>query len=388
MKPMRVLMVVRLFYPWVGGTEAQALKLARKLVEKQISVEIVTGWWFRGTPQCEIMEGIPVFRNHTMWEMFGIKGLRKFGGYLYILSLLWHLWRRRADYEVIHIHGLNYHTFAAALAGRWFKRKTLVKLANSGPASDILKMRTGQQLAFSRYMLPTALDCDRFIALTKTIVKELVAAGVPADHIIELVNGVETDRIHPKHSYALHFPPRLIYVGRLHEQKGLDVLLQALRQLSRRGPTHDICLQVLGDGPLRDQLRQLAGQLGIAHQVEFLGQTDRVLEHLQQADIFVLPSRAEGISNALLEAMALGLPVVVSNIPGNVDVVEHEKNGLHFSVEDPESLAQTLASLLDQPELREQLGGAARQAVEDCYSLRYVADRYIAIYRELISTGN
>ena len=68
--------------------------------------------------------------------------------------------------------------------------------------------------------------------------------------------------------------------------------------------------------------------------VQFVGQTDQVMSYLQQADIFVLPSRAEGISNALLEAMAVGLTAVASQIPGNVDVIEHKKNGLLFTVDD------------------------------------------------------
>lgn len=387
MKPIRVLMLVRLFHPWIGGTERQALKLSQALAEKGVDVQIVTGWWFRGTPQREVVEGIPVFRNLTLWEMFGIKGLRKFGGYLYILTLLLYLWRRRAAYDVIHVHGLSYHTFAAVLAGRWFGRKTLTKLANSGPASDIFKMRIGQQLAFSHYMLPTALGSDRFVALTGTIVEELINAGVPAVHISELVNGVEHDRIAARSNYALHHPPRLIYVGRLHEQKGVDVLLQAFGQLIERDLAQGACLKIVGDGPLRNALVSLAEDLNISHRVEFFGETNCVLEQLYQADIFVLPSRAEGISNALLEAMACGLPVVVSEVPGNADVVQDEENGLVFTTEDPNSLAQALSLLLEQSDLRQQLGRMARQTVEERYSLNFVADRYIAMYQELLSTG-
>jgi glycosyltransferase involved in cell wall biosynthesis len=380
-------MVVRLFYPWIGGTERQAHKLAKKLVEKNTVVELVTGWWFLRTPQREIFEGIPVFRNLTLWEFFGIKGLRKFGGYLYIISLIWYLWRRRSDYDLIHVHGLNYHTFAVVVAGRLFKRKVVTKLANSGRASDINKMRQDRQLALARYMLPTALECDRFVALNKAVVGELTAVGVPAQKIIELTNGVETDQITARPCYTLHDPARLVYVGRLHEQKGLDTLLKALQQLLQQGVAGNICLQLIGDGPLRNELAQQVQQLRISDHVEFMGQTDQVLALLQQADIFVLPSRAEGISNALLEAMAVGLPVIVSKIPGNVDVVEHRKNGLLFTVDDPDSLTGCLTLLLNQPELRIQLGTTARNTVENHYSLNYVADRYVDLYQDLLSTN-
>jgi glycosyltransferase involved in cell wall biosynthesis len=93
---------------------------------------------------------------------------------------------------------------------------------------------------------------------------------------------------------------------------------------------------------------------------------------------------AEGLSNALLEAMAVGLPVVVSDVPGNTDVVEHERTGLIFEVRDVSSLAASLARLLDDPELRARLGEAARESVEGSYSLGVVAGRYIELYEELL----
>lgn len=384
-KPIRVYMVVRLFYPWIGGAERQAHKLAKTLTDKGVEVELVTGWWFRSTPQHDEIDGIPIYRNLTLWAFFGIKGLRKFGGYLYILSLMFHLWRRRADYDLVHVHGLNYHTFAAVLINRFLNRPTVTKLANSGQASDIIKMRKEKQLALARYMLPTALKSDRFVALNKTVVTELAAAGVPSDRITRLPNGVEIDELFTKTDYALQDPARLLFVGRLHEQKGLDVLLEAVSQVLQHAPDMGIRLQLLGDGPLHEELRSLADSLGISAHVEFLGQRETVTEYLKQADIFVLPSRAEGISNALLEAMACGLPAVVSKIPGNVDVVEQGKNGLVFTVDDPESLADSLLLLLTQEKLRAELGRAARRTVEAGYSLDYVADQYINIYRELLS---
>ena len=384
-RPIRVLMVVRLFYPWIGGTERQAHKLGKMLAEKGVEVRLVTGWWFRSTPQGEIIDGISVFRNQTLWEFFGIRGLRKFGGYLYILSLFWHLWRRQADYDLIHVHGLNYHTFAAVLAGRWCNRKTLTKLANSGAASDINKMRQNRQLALAQYMLPTALKCDRFVALNTQVVRELTRAGVPAQKIIELANGVEIDEIKAKTDYALHHPARLIYVGRLHQQKGLNILMVAFQKLLQQQPQRQLCLQLVGDGPFRAELERLTDRLVLTQHVEFVGETDQVFQYLRMADIFVLPSNVEGLSNALLEAMASGLPVVVSNIPGNAEVVTDGKNGLLFAPGEPNALAQCLHGLVEQPNLRARLGTTARQVVKDKYSLTAIADRYIALYQEMLS---
>ena len=384
-KPIRVLMIVRLFYPWVGGMERQAHKLAKSLIKRGVAVEISTGWWFRGTPQHEQIDGIPVTRNTTLWEFFGIKGLRKFGGYLYIVSLLWHLWRKRNEYDLIHIHGLNYHTFAAVLAGKWFGRGTLTKLANSGQASDIDKMRQNKKLMFTQQMLPMALESDRFIAINKDIVNELKAAGVPHQKIIKLTNGVEVDEIVAKEDYTLGSPIRIVFVGRLHEQKGVDTLLNAFQLLLESYAQRSLSLQLIGDGPLRNELVTLAERLGVMPHVDFVGLSDQVMAYLHQADLFVLPSRAEGISNALLEAMACALPVVVSQIPGNTDVVEHEKNGLLVPPDDAEALAASIASLLERHDLRKSLGTNARQVVNERYSLDSVADQYISLYHEMLS---
>lgn len=384
-KAIRVLMVVRLFIPWVGGMEQQAHKLALALKARDIDVKIVTGWWFRQTRRKESIDGIPVFRNFTSWECFGIKGLRKIGGYLYIVSLMVHLWRRRCEYDLIHVHGLSYHTFTAVLMGRWLGRPVVVKLANSGPASDIAKMRSGQHLALSRYLLPTALRADRFVALNGLIVRELVEAGVPAAQIEEIPNGVPTAGIAPKSNYSLHRPARLLFVGRLHPQKGLDVLLKALRRLQDEGT--EVGLTLVGDGPQKSQLEDLARALGIRPHVKFAGESGHVPDYLRDADVFVLPSRAEGVSNSLLEAMAQGLPVVVSGIPGNAEVVDDEKTGIVFHPDDVSSLAARLQSLLQDQTLRQKIGDAARRGIDARYTIGRIAERYIGVYQGLLSQG-
>lgn len=382
-RPIRVLMVIRLFYPWLGGTQRQAHVLARELIDLGVPVQIVTGWWFRGTPQRDVIDGIRVFRNHTLWEAFGIRGARKFGGYLYILTLLWFLWRRRATYDVIHVHGLSYHTFAAALAGRWLRRPTIVKLANSGEASDIDKMRRGQHLALSRFMLPTALSCDRFVALNPAVVEELASAGVPPDRIVRIPNGVEVEPT-SRDSYELHDPARLLFVGRLHAQKGVDTLLRAFRQL-RDARSAPLRLELVGDGPLREELMTLAVGLGISADVHFAGNRDDVPRSLGEADVFVLPSRAEGLSNALLEAMASGLPVVVSRIPGNVDVIRDQMDGLLVDVDDPAALATAIERLLADADLRGRLGRSARRTALETYALGEVARRYEELYASVLA---
>ena len=377
----RVMMVVRLYHPWVGGTERQAHKLSAELIRRGLDVQVVTGWWYRGTAQQETIDGVPVYRNHTLWEFFGIRGLRKFGGYLYIVTLIWRLWRRRSTYDVIHVHGLNYHTFGAVVAGRLTGRPVLVKLANSGTASDIARMRRGQQLALSRWMLPTALKSDRFVALNSAIVSELREAGVPEDRIVEIPNGVamKSTTVEP----GLHDPVRLVYIGRLHPQKGIDSAIRAVALLRSEAPESAIEFKLIGDGPERGHLEELVATLGVSDSVRFLGIREDVSFDLEESDVFVLTSRVEGLSNALLEALAAGLPVVASDIPGNRDVIIDGENGLLVDPERPEDIAAALSRVMSDQALRDRLGRRGRRTVEQSYSIAATAERYMSLYREL-----
>jgi len=381
---MRVLMIVRQFSPWVGGTERQAQKLAAKLIELGVDVSVVTGWWAWGTPRREIIETIPVFRNFTCWGMFGLKGLRKFGGYIYILSLFRYLWKQRQKYDLIHIHMLSYPAFPAVLAGRWFGKKTIVKTANSGQGSDILRMQKNDLLPGQRQMLPVALGADQIVAINQQVIEELRQAGVPSERIVVIPNGVEVNGLSHKCDYGLDGTVTVVFVGRLHSQKGLNVLLQAFKQVIRSRLGISWRLWLLGDGPLRPELETMAKQLGIAQEVEFWGQVNNVPDYLAQADMFVLPSQAEGMSNALLEAMAHGLPCVATRISGNTDLIQHGENGLLVHPESETALAEALIHLSDDEALRQQVGRMARQMVEAEYSIDSIAKRYIRLYRTLL----
>lgn len=378
----RVMMVVRLFHPWVGGTERQAHKLARQLIEMGHDVTVVTGRWFFGTPRQETIEGVPVRRHSTLWEFFGLKGLRKFGGYLYMLTLAWHMYRTRDEYDVVHVHGLNYHTAVAATVGRWLGKPTLVKLANSGMASDIARTRAGRQLAGSRFLLPAALSCDRFVALSPAIAAELMEAGVARDPIVSIPNGVEVGGDVPPR-VSVPDCTRVVFVGRLHPQKGADVLLEAARLLVDAGEG-EWRIRLVGEGPARSDLEVLAARLKLNSVVEFVGEVGSPVSELDRADIFVLPSRTEGMSNALLEAMARGTAAVATAVAGSASVIEDGRTGLLVPPEDPTALADAMQRLAEDGELRERLANAARQEIENRYAMSEVADRYADLYRELI----
>jgi len=152
-------------------------------------------------------------------------------------------------------------------------------------------------------------------------------------------------------------------VARLHEQKGIDILLSALHQL--RESNFNARVWVVGDGHLSDTLRRQAADLGLTEVVQFLGFRDDVPEILKSSDIFVLPSRFEAMSIGIMEAMAAGLPCVVTDVGENARMVEHGVNGFVIPPEDPHSLVEALGYLLTDSALLKRMGQASRQKVEE-----------------------
>lgn len=160
-------------------------------------------------------------------------------------------------------------------------------------------------------------------------------------------------------------PLTILAVGRLHRQKAYDILLPAFARAT--AGREEWQLKIVGEGMLRDSLGKLAADLGIEQRIVWLGNADNVFSFYRNADLFVLASRHEGMPNALLEAMACGLPAIVSNAsPGPLELVENGINGLVVPVEDVSALANAIQRLMDDSELRQRLGNNAMNRVAEC----------------------
>jgi glycosyltransferase involved in cell wall biosynthesis len=142
---------------------------------------------------------------------------------------------------------------------------------------------------------------------------------------------------------------------------------------------------VVGDGPLRDTLRDQARALGLDGAVRFLGAVPEAWRLLPHFDVFALPSRWEGMSNGLLEAMAAGRPIVATTAGGNPELITDGETGLLVPPEDPGALAAAIARLVRDPALARRLGDAARRRVEKDYTLDRMVSRMEALYDELLA---
>ncbi|MCH7583756.1 MAG: glycosyltransferase family 4 protein [Acidobacteria bacterium] len=199
---------------------------------------------------------------------------------------------------------------------------------------------------------------DRVIAVSHAVEQHIYSLGVESERITVVPNGVDHDRFRPRRASRSSSGHHIVFVGRLIANKGPEVALAALAALNR--PSVD--LTFVGDGPMRRRLERLAAKLKVSENVRFVGRVADVVPFLSAADIMVQPSRTEGQSLAILEAMASGTCVVASDIPANRELIQNGKNGLTHRPGNPKSLANCLIQVIDDPKLRGALVDQALSA--------------------------
>jgi len=201
-----------------------------------------------------------------------------------------------------------------------------------------------------------SIDLDRFFTVTKK-----------SEPLIRLRNELAL----PDSAFVV------LVVARLHTQKGHTFLIKAIFSILRRfSETHFV---FVGEGELRQSLEDQARAAGVENVVHFIGTRQDIPDLLALSDIFVLPSLWEGMPNSVLEAMAMGTPVVATNVDGTPEVINDFKTGLLVPPENSKALAEAIVTLLEKPELRQQLSEDALQWVKNNFS----QDKYISGFEQL-----
>jgi len=179
--------------------------------------------------------------------------------------------------------------------------------------------------------------------------------------------------------------PLIVTVARLSYEKGLPTLVEAAAELAKQHPA--AVTAIVGEGPIRAELDARIASAGLADRVRLVGFRADVSDVLAAADVFCLPSHMEGLPNALLEASAVGLPVVATQVGGIPELVVANETGLLVPPRRPDELADAIARLLDDPPLARRMGQAARRRIVDAFSASAAAGKYQALYESLV-TGN
>lgn len=386
-------MVISQFYPLVGGTEKQAQLLAKKLIEKGVTLHLTTGAWKFGAPRKEIIDGIRIIRNFCGWGMFGMnkyRAIRVLGGIIYIITLGTYLLFHGRKYDLIHVHQFLYPAFVSVLIGKiLLKIPVLVKSASSGTTGDIELLK---QFPLGNFQLKFLLkELNHLVAISNATGRDFKEIGYPESKISYIPNGVEIPVLLKNSNDQV---TQVITITRLSIEKGVDILLKAWAEVIRE--KKDLKLLIVGYGPLASQLKMLSRSLGTTGSVDFVGLIENTSKYLQKSDLFVLPSRSEGLSNALLEAMSYGIACIATKVGGNGELLRGEykeipvgsymstENGCLINSEDVKGLSEAILFLLRDRTARKEMGQKGRQFIQENYSIDSVVERYMALYQSIL----
>ncbi|GAC1388732.1 MAG: glycosyltransferase family 4 protein [Ktedonobacteraceae bacterium] len=417
---LRIYIAISTFHPLVGGAEKQAHAQGRMLRERGHEATIVTFRHEKQWSKRETIAGVLVIRVAGLLLGGRDKQPRVFQQALYILALLvmgWTLWRERHKYDLLHVYQLSLLALPASLACKLSGKPMIVAVRSSGPGKVTSTHDTTSLLAgpldptssllrigaqtwdngdletlvrmgkpFVRYTRKVLLQIQAVVVVLSSRMKDYVANhGFLLPNTQLIPNGVDTEHFYPKldTSSLATRAHTVVCVSKLRYEKGVDVLLQAWHLVQQQVPQARLIM--VGSGPIEPQLTQMAEALGIKESVEFAGLQSDVVMQLHRANIAILPSRWEGMPNAVLEAMACGIPCIATRVSGSEDIIQPGVNGLLVEVEDYEAMAKALLTLLNDPALTQKYGQAARTTVEQRYSIEHITNIYIELYQKMVT---
>ena len=363
--PIPIAIVVTSFEP--GGTERQMTELIRRLDPDRFRVYVAcfrrTGAWLPRVEAvaCEVAQ----FRLRSFKSPASVATLWDFAR-----------WLRARNIAVVQACDLYANVFAlpgAALA------RVPVRIGSRRELAPPDKTRA--HLAAQRLAYRTA---HRVVANSSASATRLHEDGVSAARVRVIPNGIDLSNF----AVARPISRRRIVatVANLRPEKGHDVLLRAAVLVRQRVP--DVRFRIIGGGPLRQSLCEMASSLGVDDIVEFLGHREDVASLLATSDIYAFPSRTEAFPNGLIEGMAAGLPVVSSGVGGMLELVNDRRNGLLVPPDDAGALAESLVELMEVPTLANALAIAARRTIEARYSFERMVAAFTDLYiSELTARG-
>lgn len=367
---MRIALVTRRFPPLIGGAEAMLRYLAIALADAGADVTVVTSR-LDGLPAEErIGREVRVVRLAT-------SPLRFVGTWLYMRNL--RRWFARHPVDLAYISMLKHDAYVAVGAGRRGGFPVVLRPEGAGATGDIAWQSWGRG---GRAIARRCREADAFVAISDSVRRELIGAGYDPGRIVDLPNGVPI----PAEGWSARpdfaASPHAVFVGRLAPEKGLHALIDAWPIVRRSFPGARLTL--VGEGPERPALESRVAGLGLGDVFRLPGPSPAPSAILAASDLFVLPSREEGMSIALLEAMALGLPLVATAIPGNLKLVTDGLHGRLAPPDDPGGLARAIVAQWSNPDLAAAMGRAARAVVIERHSIAAVARSHLDLFARLL----
>lgn len=384
-----ILMFCPQFRPAVGGAERQAEKLSLALAAAGCRVTIVTPRLDPGSPATEECGGVRIerFSLLDLARHLPFRGIALVNIPAILLQTMIAVHSRAKRHDVLHCHSASLQTAGAALAGRLCAIPVLCKAATADQKSDLGEIeRTGMSGYFVAWLLRKLVT--NWVATTEAVKHALVVAGVSHRRISRIPNGVNV-------SMNLPLPNRpcgdgvrrFLYLGRIsrNARRDLPTLVRAFERLAAQHL--EIELALVGGGDLFEETSALVARCDAHDRIKMPGFDDSA-KWLLWADCFVLPSRLEGLSNALLEAMAAGLPCIANDIPPNREVLADGAAGVLVPLGEEDQLYRAMLLMINDSSHASKMRVAAFNRARTDYGFEAVTASYLALYDGLAKSSD
>ena len=385
---LKVCLITTSFPRWPQDDQGTfVLELAKALCNQGLTIKVIAPH-APGAQSHEILEGVTVIRPRYIWpERFELLRryraglpviLRKHPSVWFLLPLfaLSHfiaLLRYARDCDVIHANW-TISASISVLASIFINKPVVASIHGS----DVYETKRIQWLGIvTRFFLT---KCDQIIAMSKSLVNMTIQLGITPAKIARIPDGVDPNYFTPLSGDR---SPVILFVGSLIQRKGVDYLIEAAPKVFARNS--DYRLVLIGEGPLDRELERRAQFLGVGDKIELLGalSPDHVRDWMQRSKLLVLPSVEEGLGVVLLEALACGTPCIATNIGGIPDII-HDQVGRLVPARDADALADSINSLLDNPEEWKQKSTTARTYIVENYAWERIAGQIADLYRRVV----
>lgn len=379
---LRVLTICPQFRPLIGGYERAAENLSAALAARGHRVVVLAERRDRAWPALEQIDGYEVRRLLCSYRphRHALTSLLSYAAFLL---------RRGRAFDLWHVHQYGLHAALAVALGRLLRRPVVLKLPSSGAMGIERALGNG---IIGRVLRFFHLQVSACLAVSDENRAEAIRFGISAGRVHLIPNGVDGRQFHPvapperlaaRQSLGLECQRLVLYVGRLSAEKNPQGLLDAWAAIDSPARAGAL-LALVGDGPDWQAILTKVRQLNVAGSVHLAGQRSDIAMWYRAADVYVIPSFIEGLSNTMIEALASGVPVISTRVSGSSVLAESRRAGVVVDVGNRQQLAAAIAGLLNDEAQRVQLSRNARAMFEARFSLDTLSHRMVELYRQLI----
>lgn len=386
-------MVLSAYYPEGFGGSYQCRTLIQALEGRYLFYVLTLSFCPGKHEAYKVVDHVPIFRIR-FWKNQILNLL------LSVPQMVWVFLRIAPKVQIVHCHGITLKNYLVILLAKLFRKKIIQKFSSFG-FDDPSSLDSNLRYAIQKKILA---QCDCFVGIAPAFSKSFSVSSLKEKKFFEIPDGINLKRFYPVFDTATKQRQRqklgipksakvILFVGFFSHEKGVEDLFFVWKEIEREKRFSSFLILIGSrdtsyveiSRELVTKIENTAKNEGLSSSILFRENVEAIEDYYQVSDLFVLPSYREGLPNALLEAMACGLPVIASSLKGVTDsIIEEGQSGLFFEAGNRSMLKEKILQVFGNPALAESLGEFARQTVEDRYDIRKIAEQHKALYQGLI----